>query len=131
MKKKYVPHGRTRQHKIEVRLNDEEYFKLEDTISLMGTNRSEYLRKLIVGTRIKEKPPDNFYKNIKEFSLMGSNLNQIAERINTITKIEDWEYEDIDPKDIYEYPDKIGIKPNEISKFGFNLQANIQRKELN
>ena len=30
---------------------------------------------------------------------MGSNLNQIAERINTITKIEDWEYEDIDPKE--------------------------------
>ena len=99
MKKKYVPHGRTRQHKIEVRLNDEEYVKLEDTISLMGTNRSEYLRKLIVGTRIKEKPPDNFYKYMKEFSLMGSNLNQIAERINTITKIEDWEYEDIDPKE--------------------------------
>ena len=41
------------------------------------------------------------------------------------------EDEDIDPKDIYEYPDKIGIKPNEISKFGFNLQANIQGKELN
>ena len=99
MKKKYVPHGRTRQHKIEVRLNDEEYFKLEDTISLMGTNRSEYLRKLIVGTRIKEKPPNNFYKYMKEFSLMGSNLNQIAERINTITKIEDWKYEDTDPKE--------------------------------
>lgn len=99
MKKKYVPHGRTRQHKIEVRLNDEEYFKLEDTISLMGTNRSEYLRKLIVGTRIKEKPPDDFYKYMKEFSLMGSNLNQIAERINTITKTEDWEYEDTDPKE--------------------------------
>ena len=99
MKKRYVPHGRTRQHKIEVRLNDEEYFKLEDTISLMGTNRSEYLRKLIVGTRIKEKPPDNFYKYMKEFSLMGSNLNQIAERINTITKIEDWKYEDTDPKE--------------------------------
>ena len=99
MKKKYVPHGRTRQHKIEVRLNDEEYFKLEDTISLMGTNRSEYLRKLIVGTRIKEKQPDDFYKYMKEFSLMGSNLNQIAERINTITKIEDWEYEDTDPKE--------------------------------
>ena len=99
MKKKYVPHGRTRQHKIEVRLNDEEYFKLEDTISLMGTNRSEYLRKLIVGTRIKEKPPDDFYKYMKEFSLMGSNLNQITERINTITKIEDWKYEDTDPKE--------------------------------
>lgn len=41
------------------------------------------------------------------------------------------EDEDIDPKDIYEYPDKIGIKPNKISKFGFNLQANIQGKELN
>ena len=99
MQKKCVPHGRTRQHKIEVRLNDEEYFKLEDTISLMGTNRSEYLRKLIVGTRIKEKPPDDFYKYMKEFSLMGSNLNQIAERINTVTKIEDWKYEDTDPKE--------------------------------
>lgn len=99
MKKKYVPHGRIRQHKIEVRLNDEEYFKLEDTISKMGTNKSEYLRKLIVGTRIKEKPPDEFYKYMKEFSLMGSNLNQIAERINTIIKVEDWEEEDTDPKE--------------------------------
>ena len=99
MKKKYVPQWRKRQHKIEVRLNDEEYFKLEDTISKMETNRSEYLRKLIVGTRIKEKPPDEFYKYMKEFSLMGSNLNQIAERINTITKIEDWEYEEIEPKE--------------------------------
>mgnify|MGYP001152210059 CR=1 FL=1 len=99
MKKRYVPHGRTRQHKIEVRLNDEEYFKLIDTISLMKTNKSEYLRKLIVGTRIKEKPPDEFYKYMKEFSLMGSNLNQIAEKINIITKNEDWEYEDIEAKD--------------------------------
>lgn len=99
MKKRHVPHGRTRQHKIEVRLNDEEYFKLIDTISLMKTNKSEYLRKLIVGTRIKEKPPDEFYKYMKEFSLMGSNLNQIAEKINIITKNEDWEYEDIEAKD--------------------------------
>ena len=99
MKKKYVPQGRKRQHKSEVRLNDEEHFKLEDTISKMETNRSEYLRKLIVGTRIKEKPPDEFYKYMKEFSLMGSNLNQIAERINTITKIEDWEHEEIEPKE--------------------------------
>ncbi|MEI3400835.1 MAG: hypothetical protein V8R51_00040 [Clostridia bacterium] len=37
---------------------------------------------------------------MKEISLMGSNLNQIAERINTITKIEDWEYEDIDLKSL-------------------------------
>ena len=99
MKKKYVPQGRKRQHKIEVRLNDEEYFKLEDTISKMETNRSDYLRKLIVGTRIKEKPPDEFYKYMKEFSLMGFNLNQIVERINTITKIEDWEDEEIEPKE--------------------------------
>ena len=42
-----------------------------------------------------------------------------------------WIEDNIDPEDIYEYPDKIGIKPNEISKFGFNLQANIRGKELN
>ena len=41
------------------------------------------------------------------------------------------EDEDIDPKDIYEYSDEIGIEPNEISKYGFNLQADIQAKELN
>lgn len=123
MKKKYVPHGRTRQHKIEVRLNDEEYFKLEDTISLMGTNRSEYLRKLIVGTRIKEKPPDNFYKYMKEFSLMGSNLNQIAERINTITKIEDWEYEDIDPKEFIKQLKRLRINL-------LNLKKRLEDKYL-
>ena len=40
-------------------------------------------------------------------------------------------YEGINPKDIYEHSDEIGIEPNEISKYGFNLQADIQEKELN
>lgn len=100
MKKKYVPQGRKRQHKIEVRLNDEEYFKLEDTISKMGTNKSEYLRKLIVGTRIKEKPPDDFYKYMRDFSLMGSNINQIAEKINSAALGIYFEEEDTDPKEL-------------------------------
>ena len=41
------------------------------------------------------------------------------------------EDEGIDPKDIYEHSDEIGIEPNEISKYGFNLQADIQEKEFN
>lgn len=100
MKKRYIAQGRKRQHKIEVRLNDEEYFKLEDIISAMKTTKSDYLRKLIVGTRIKEKPPDEFYKYMKEFSLMGSNLNQIAATINTVAKAEDFIEENIEPKEL-------------------------------
>lgn len=39
---------------------------------------------------------------------------------------------DIDPKDIYEnLDDGIGIKPNEVYKYGFNLQVSIQARELN
>lgn len=42
------------------------------------------------------------------------------------------EDESIDPKDIYEnIDDGIGIKPNEVYKYGFNLQASVQARELN
>lgn len=42
------------------------------------------------------------------------------------------ENENINPKDIYEDLDgEIGIKPGKVYKYGFNLQASIQEKELN
>lgn len=41
------------------------------------------------------------------------------------------EDESIDPKDIYEDLDEIKIKPSKAYRYGFNLQAGIDRRELN
>lgn len=41
------------------------------------------------------------------------------------------EDKNINPKDIYAYPDAIGIESSEVFKYGFNLQASIHGRELN
>lgn len=83
MKRRYIAKGRKRQHKIEVRLNDEEFYKMEENIAAMKTTRSDYLRKLIVGTRIKEKPSEEFFRLMLNFTRIGANLNQLAAKANS------------------------------------------------
>lgn len=84
--------GRKRQHKVEVRLNDIEYEKLKNDIVKMNTTISDYLRKLIIGVRVKAKPGYEFYEVMKQMTKMGVNLNQIARKANQTNEINREEY---------------------------------------
>ena len=84
--------GRKRQHKVEVRLNDIEYEKLKNDIVKMNTTISDYLRKLIIGVRLKAKPGYEFYEVMKQMTKIGVNLNQIARKANQTNEINREEY---------------------------------------
>lgn len=84
--------GRKRQHKVEVRLNDIEYEKLKNDIVKMNTTISDYLRKLIIGVRVKAKPGYEFYEVMKQMTKIGVNLNQIARKANQTNEINREEY---------------------------------------
>ncbi|MBQ9298828.1 MAG: plasmid mobilization relaxosome protein MobC [Clostridia bacterium] len=79
---------RKRNIRIQVRLNDIEYEKLLDDIAKSNENISNYIRKLIVGKEIKEKPDYRFYEVMKQLSKIGVNLNQIAHKANSINNID-------------------------------------------
>ena len=84
---------RKRNIRIQVRLNDIEYAKLLDDIAVSKANISDYIRKLILGKEIKEKPDREFYKIMKQLSKIGVNLNQIAHKANSTNVIDKDYYE--------------------------------------
>lgn len=84
---------RKRNIRIQVRLNDVEYAKLLDDIEKSGENISDYIRKLIIGKEIKEKPDHDFLKILNQLSKIGVNINQIAHKVNGLGKFDKEQYE--------------------------------------
>ena len=84
--------GRTRTFKVEVRLNEIEYTKLQNDIAKAQTTISDYLRKLIINGKVKQKPGYDFYIVMKEMNHIGINLNQLAKKANTLNYIDKEEY---------------------------------------
>ena len=84
---------RKRNIRIQVRLNDIEYAKLLDDIERSNENISDYIRKLILGKEIKEKPDHDFLKILNQLSRIGVNINQIAHHVNGLGKFDKIRYE--------------------------------------
>lgn len=75
---------RTRIYKKQFWLNNEEVENLKIKSDKAGMNESEYIRKLILGYKLREKPDDRFYEVMKQLRLIGNNLNQIAKKANSL-----------------------------------------------
>ena len=84
---------RKRNIRIQVRLNDIEYAKLLDDIERSNENISDYIRKLILGKEIKEKPDHDFLKILNQLSKIGVTINQIAHNVNGLGKFDKTRYE--------------------------------------
>lgn len=73
---------RNRRIKKQIWLNDEEDYILKTRSEAVGMNASDYIRKLLVGYKPKEKPSEEFYVAIKNIRAIGNNINQIARMAN-------------------------------------------------
>ena len=45
---------------------------------ISGLSASAHIRKAIMGTQIRPRPPDIYAKLLRELSAIGNNINQIA-----------------------------------------------------
>ena len=84
---------RTRINRIDIMLNDEEYNKLKNDISRAKISQADYIRKLIMNKKIREKPDDRFYDVMFQLTHIGNNLNQIAHKANYLNEIDKSYYE--------------------------------------
>lgn len=100
---------RNRNIRIQVRLNDIEYAKLQDDISRSNETISDYIRKLILEKKIKEKPDYEFYEVMKQLSKIGVNLNQIAYKANSTNSI-DKDYYSKEAKEWHEFAKEVKNK---------------------
>ena len=73
---------RIRNIKKQFWFNDEECQVLKENSLKAGLTESEYIRKIIMGYKLKEKPDERFYETMKMLRNTANNLNQLAKRAN-------------------------------------------------
>ena len=73
---------RKRNVQILFRLTEEEAEQLYSLVKKSGCSKEAFLRGMVKGYRLCEKPDPEFYKMMRELSAIGNNINQIAHWTN-------------------------------------------------
>lgn len=76
-------------------MNDNEKEHFNKQVEISGLNKSELLRDLIMGIKLKSQPPDKYYKVHKLLSNLTNNVNQIARHANATGYIDPKELQEI------------------------------------
>ena len=87
---------RTRKHRNEFHLNDDEQYILDEKFRLSGMkSKSAFLRKLILYSFVYDVDYSHLRKMNALLGNIGGNLNQIAKRVNTTNTIYKKDMEEI------------------------------------
>ena len=71
-----------RNSAILIRLTSKEKAHLKKQSELAGLKMEPFIRKLIMGTEITTRPPDEYRKILYQLSAIGNSVNQIAHIAN-------------------------------------------------
>lgn len=74
---------RKREHRMTVRLNGDEYTKVLSKIERSGLSKQEYFLSSILNKKNQERLNVDYFKLINEVNHVGTNLNQIARKLNS------------------------------------------------
>ena len=84
---------RKRNVAILFRLNRKEAEALVKKVQKSGLSREAYLRHLISGMVPRDAPPPDYYSMMRELHRIGNNLNQIAQKANTLNVVDVQRYD--------------------------------------
>lgn len=73
---------RKRPHRIYVHLNDGELAFFNRQLAVSGLTMEPYLRRLIQGHEVKQRPSPEYKGLYTEINAIGRNVNQIARKCN-------------------------------------------------
>lgn len=73
---------RNRNHRFSLWLNDKEFAYLAKQAAIAGLKKEPFIRKLIMGTELRPRPPDEYVRLAREVNAIGNNINQIAHIAN-------------------------------------------------
>ena len=79
---------RKRNVQILFRLNDEEAEQLQILVERSGRSREAFLREMVKGYRLCEKPDPEFYQMMRELSAIGNRINQLAAKANALNFVD-------------------------------------------
>ncbi|MBQ6303747.1 MAG: hypothetical protein IJK83_06955 [Clostridiales bacterium] len=84
-------YNRKRKNRIYLYLSDDEYEHLLTNVQKSGLTINEYCRQLIKNGKVTAAPPTEFRKLIWELKRIGTNLDQVLFKLNTIGEYYDEE----------------------------------------
>ena len=73
---------RKRHHVIPVRLNAKELRFLEEQVEKSGLSREEYIRSIVMGGEVRERPCEHHTELLRKISGLCNNANQLAHVAN-------------------------------------------------
>ncbi len=99
--------------------SDEESNTLKEKARMVCLSEASLIRLLVEGFKPKEKPDERFYEMMKQLSVIGSNVNQIAVKANALgfvdvpmlkTEVERWHKFQADIEQRFLKPEKSDLK---------------------
>ena len=75
---------RKRNRRVEIYFTEDELSSLMQKVRQSGLSREAFCRAALLGVRIKEAPPADYYKLIMEVRRVGTNITQILQKANAI-----------------------------------------------
>ena len=78
---------------ISVKFSDTELDLIDKMAFKTCRKRSTYIRETSLGYKPKEKPPEDFYKVLKQLRYLNNNLNQITTKAHSLGVINEKDYD--------------------------------------
>ena len=75
---------RKRNVQILFRLTEEEAEHLNELVRKSGRSKEAFLREMVKGYQLCEKPDPEFYRIMRELSAIGNRINQLAVKANAL-----------------------------------------------
>ncbi|MGO5050956.1 plasmid mobilization protein [Lachnospiraceae bacterium LCP25S3_G4] len=75
---------RKRNVQILFRLDEDEAEMLFSLVKKSGRSKEAFLREMVKGYQLCEKPDPEFYKMMRELSAIGNRINQLAVKANAL-----------------------------------------------
>ena len=77
-----------RQKQVTVRFTEEEYRQLKSKCDAAGMKMEPFLRVLVSGCTLRERPPESYKALASQVAAIGNNLNQLTRLAHSTGKIE-------------------------------------------
>lgn len=74
----------TRKNQVIFRLNDDELALLKDKVRKSGLSQEAFIRAIIQGKVLKEKPDERFYAFMRQLIGLCNNAHQLARKANAL-----------------------------------------------
>ena len=84
---------RYRNIKKQFWFSEEENKILATNSEKAGLSESEYIREILIGYKLKEKPDDRFYESLKVIRGLANNMNQLATKAHSLGFIDELSYQ--------------------------------------